>query len=78
VIKYFKEILMSQKIYTLTVSYEDNRNNKDIVTDAPGTLDDGLTYEQAALRKFISYIEQLEILQDPIDFHAKVVSVIAV
>ena len=69
---------MSQKQYTLTVSYEDNRNNKDIVIDAPGTLDDGLTYEQAALRKFIAYIEDLAMQGDPKDFHAKVDSVIAV
>lgn len=69
---------MSQKVYTLTVSYDDNRNNKDIVIDAPGTLDDGLTYTEAAIRKFIAYIERQEMLQDPIEFHAKVKSVVAV
>ena len=69
---------MSQtKTYTLTIEYTHTRMYKDKVIDASGTLDDGLTYEQAALRKFIARIEELAIKEDPSDFSAKVKTVVA-
>lgn len=69
---------MSQtKVYDLTIEYTDTRMYKDKVIDAPGTLDDGLTHEQAALRKFIARIEELVMKEDPSDFSAKVKTVVA-
>lgn len=66
---------MAQKVYDLTISYTDNRGHKDDVISAPGTPDNGLTYAQASLRKFISIIENLKMDGDPIDFYAEVTSV---
>lgn len=65
---------MSQKIYDLTISYEEADNGSEVIS-AEGHPDDGKTRTQASLDRFLRRIRELEMKPDPADFSAIVVSV---
>ena len=66
---------MSQKVYTLTVSYEESNIGDQVITGDGNP--ENKTNTERDLERFINYLAEIEIKKDPKNFSAQVVSVVA-